>query len=295
MMLPVIRVKGNPASACEGAPHLDGFKLIWNGGMIATSFLAPIVWSWPAILTFVVLTYLTMLLGHSIGMHRMMIHRTLRLPMLLARLLIYFGVLVGMGGPSRIIGVHDLRDWAQRLPDCHDFFSHRRGFWRDLSWQLFYRFEFRSRPEIIIESEIADDPFYRFLDRTWPLHILSLAAVFYIIGGWPMVIWCVSLRCALSVVGHWTITYICHNPGPGRWRVEGAGVQASNLRFMAFLTHGECWHNNHHAFPESARIGLDPGQWDPAWVVIRILEQLGIAKDVKRPRSENQRDDLIEA
>ena len=64
----------------------------------------------------------------------------------------------------------------------------------------------------------------------------------------------------MSVTGHWIVTYLTHNPGPGAWRVPDAGVQASNLAGCGLITMGECWHNNHHAFPESARMGLQPGE-----------------------------------
>ena len=91
-----------------------------------------------------------------------------------------------------------------------------------------------------------------------------------------------------------------HNPHlrkcPGRWQVRNAGVQATNLAgpwsVMGLLTYGECWHNNHHAFPESAMIGLEKEQYDPAWWFIAALEYLGLAHEVGRPRSEDQRDDL---
>jgi fatty-acid desaturase len=89
-----------------------------------------------------------------------------------------------------------------------------------------------------------------------------------------------SVRVAVSVTSHWVVTYFAHNPGPGRWMVLGAGVQASNLPGWGFLTHGECWHNNHHAFPESARLGVDQGQLDPGWIALRLLEQCGLASNL---------------
>ena len=58
------------------------------------------------------------------------------------------------------------------------------------------------------------------------------------------------------------------------------------------MTHGECWHSNHHAFPESARIGLEPGQIDPAWAVIAWMERRGWVWDVRHPRAEAVCEDL---
>ena len=222
----------------------------------------------------------------------MLIHRSFQCAKPLERLLIYVGVIVGVAGPFGIIRVHDMRDWAQRQPVCHDFFAHTRGFWRDLSWQLFYRFDFHRAPTLTIESNIRSDPFYRFLEASWRWQQVPLAVALFLVGGWPWVVWGVAVRVIVSTAGHWTITYFCHNPGAGRWAVKGAYVQATNLSGLGLLTYGECWHNNHHAFPESARIGLEAGQLDPGWIVIRSLERAGLIWNVGRPREEGLRDDL---
>ena len=295
MMEPVIRVDGTGADPCAGRVRIDGAKALWNGAMIAGTLAALVVATWQAVLLFLVLTYATLLIGHSVGMHRMMIHRTFRARPWLARLLLYVGTIVGVSGPSGIIRIHDTRDWAQREPFCHDFFAHRAGFWQDLAWNLFCHFDFDRPPRITIEPAIAADPFVRFLDATWRWQQLPLAAVLYAWGGWPSLLWGVCARVFVSTAGHWSVTYFCHNPGPGRWRVKGAGLQASNLPGLGLLTYGECWHNNHHAFPESARIGLEPGQTDPGWWVIRGLERLGLVTAVGEPRPASLRDDLEES
>jgi stearoyl-CoA desaturase (delta-9 desaturase) len=48
---------------------------------------------------------------------------------------------------------------------------------------------------------------------------------------------------------------------------------------------GESWHNNHHAFPASARHGLFPGQFDPGFRFIQVLEMLGLASDIQTPKT----------
>lgn len=293
MMKPVLRIDSRDANPCEGRPVIDWPKAVWNGGLLAVSVIAgPLLFNWSAFALFVVLTYMTLLIGHSVGMHRMLIHRSFQCAKPLERLLIYVGVVVGVAGPFGIIRVHDLRDWAQRQPICHDFFAHTRGFWRDLSWQLFYRFDFDHAPTLTIEPNIAGDPFYRFLEASWRWQQVPIAVALFLLGGWPWVVWGVAVRVIVSTAGHWTITYFCHNPGPGRWTVKGAYVQATNLSGLGLLTYGECWHNNHHAFPESARIGLEAGQLDPGWILIRSLERARLIWNVGRPREEGLRDDL---
>ncbi|MFK8029393.1 MAG: fatty acid desaturase [Gammaproteobacteria bacterium] len=239
-----------------------------------------------------VLTYCSLLVGHSAGVHRMMIHRTFKCPSIVEKFLIYIGVLVGMSGPYGIIRIHDTRDWAQRQKTCHPYFSHTESYWRDTWWQLTSRFVFERAPVITIEPHYAKDPFYQWLKKTWRFHQVPLAVLLFILGGWSFVVWGVFVRIAVSILGHWTITCFCHNPGPGKWRVTDAGAQASNIPGLGLLTYGECWHNNHHAFPESAQIGLDKNQSDPAFTFIKLLEKAGLASDISVPRPQHERDDL---
>src|SRR5580698_63988 len=128
MMKPVLRIDGIPANACDGRVVLDLPKAAWNGVMlVAALVLGPLFFSWSALALFLSLTYVSLLIGHSVGMHRMMIHRTFTCSKPLERALIYVGVLVGLSGPFGIIRIHDTRDWAQRQAKCHEFSSHRRS------------------------------------------------------------------------------------------------------------------------------------------------------------------------
>ncbi|MGB2426665.1 MAG: hypothetical protein ACPH9N_03185 [Alteromonas sp.] len=61
------------------------------------------------------------------------------------------------------------------------------------------------------------------------------------------------------------------------------------------MTYGECWHSNHHAFPEPAKIGLEKGQWDVAWWLIVLLVKCRLVYDVKLPRHSDEWDDLYAA
>ncbi|MBC8027178.1 MAG: fatty acid desaturase [Steroidobacteraceae bacterium] len=289
----VFRVDGSSADPAAGRVVFTPAKAAWNLGMLLGAIvLAPLTFSVGALFVFFALTYLTLLLGHSVGMHRRFIHRSYDCPKWLERTLVYLGTVVGMAGPLGILRIHDLRDWAQREPDCHDFFSHRRPLIVDAWWQLTSKFEFTHPPRFTIEPEFANDLFYRWLERTWMLQQLPLAALLYVAGGWGWVVWGVMVRVSVSVVGHWVVTFLTHNPGPGNWHVQGAGVQATDLPGYGLVTMGECWHNNHHAFPESARIGLEPGELDPAWTVIRWFHRWGLVTRVGLPRPSEARADI---
>lgn len=287
------RIDGTGANAVDGRVVWAPLKSAWNSTMYALALIAgPLYFSWSGLIVFLGLSYVTLLFGHSLGMHRRLIHRSFAINKGFERFLVWLGVLVGMSGPFGILRIHDVRDWAQREESCHDFFAHRRGLWVDAFWQLHCRFQFDKPPTFTIEPEFARDPWYRVMQLTWPLHQLLLAVILYLLGGASWAVWGVAVRVAVSVTSHWVVTYLAHNPGPGQWLVKNAAVQASNLNGWGLLTHGECWHNNHHAFPESARLGLGPGQLDPGYSALKILQRIGLVTSIGLPRPIGERDDL---
>lgn len=84
--------------------------------------------------------------------------------------------------------------------------------------------------------------------------------------------------------------------GRGRDKsVRGAAVQGRNVRFTSLLTMGECWHNNHHAFPGSARLGLLPGEWDPGWWALLVLRRLGLVRNLRLPCDLAPRPEVVPA
>jgi stearoyl-CoA desaturase (delta-9 desaturase) len=78
----------------------------------------------------------------------------------------------------------------------------------------------------------------------------------------------------------WSINSVCHIWGS---RDYASGDESRNNPIFGILAFGEGWHNNHHAFPASARHGLKWWQFDSSWVIIRTLEKLGLASKVRLP------------
>jgi stearoyl-CoA desaturase (delta-9 desaturase) len=249
--------------------------------------------SWGAILLFFCSTAVVLLFGHSLGSHRKLIHASFLCPRWLEYLFVYLGVQVGLAGPLGLLRQHELRDFAQRLPDCHDYLRHGRGPWVDAWWQLNCELALDAPPVIRIEASIANDRFYQFLERTWMLQQVPPALLFFLWGGWAFVFWGVCARIAAGVFGHWLVGYFAHNHGPMHHRVRGAAVQGRNVRFASLLTMGECWHNNHHAFPGSARLGLYRGEWDPGWWVLCGLRRMGLVWQLRLPVNLPPRPDLV--
>ena len=272
-------------SPVDGRVRWDPVHSLWNGVMLSASLaLAPLLFSWSAVLVFLVLTGASLLLGHSIGFHRRMIHRSFECPLWLERMLVWVGTCVGISGPFWMIRTHDLRDWAQRQADCHDYLAHRRPMAIDAWWQLHCRLEL-ARPPAFDLGEAGRDPFYRFLEASWMLQQLPIAALLFALGGWSWLVWGVCVRITASATGHWFVGHLAHRRGPQSWLIEDAGVQAHDVPWAAIPTMGEAWHNNHHAFPGSARIGLYPRQSDWGYAVILLLERLGLVWNIVLPET----------
>ncbi len=239
-----------------------------------------------------VLTVITLCLGHTIGLHRLLIHRSFECPKWLEYLLVYLGTLVGMGGPFKMIHLHDIRDWAQRHPKAHAFFTHQNPIGKDFLWQLHCEMQLKNPPKFQIEDSVLRDRFYQFLQKTWMWQQLPWAVLLYLVSGLPAVFWGISVRITVSLMGHWFVGYLAHNKGDRDWLVEGHSVQGHNIPLLCLPTMGEAWHNNHHAFPGSARLGLKWFQWDPGWWVLKSLAALGLIWNVSTPENLPHRPEL---
>jgi sn-1 stearoyl-lipid 9-desaturase len=154
---------------------------------------------------------------------------------------------------------------------------------RDAWWQMHCRLELKRPPAFKLDDRIANDPFMRWLEATWMAQQIPWAILLFMGGGMPWLVWGVPVRVAVSLTGHWLVGHITHRRGPQGWVVDGVAVQGYNLPAAALVTFGEAWHGNHHAFPESARLGIEPGQADPGWWLLLALQRIGLVWGVKQP------------
>ena len=284
----------NQETMASGDVYFDPKKIAWLSLIGITGTIgSALTFSWAALALFILFTGFVLLFGHSLGMHRMFIHKAFKTPRWLYLFMIHLGTVVGIAGPMSMLRTHDMRDWAQRQTSCHAYFSHSSVWWRDLLWQVFGTFKLRTPLTFKIEPAIQQDQTLLWIERYWMLQQLPWTVLFYVLGGWGFVCWGISTRVLVSNLGHWLIGYFAHNQGPRHWQVDGAAVQGHNVPWTSLLTMGECWHNNHHAFPYSAKFGLEPRQWDPGWWVIQGLAALGLANNIVVADIDNVRKELI--
>jgi stearoyl-CoA desaturase (delta-9 desaturase) len=234
----VERILTDPSiNPIDGTVRWAPTKSVWIGTMtVATLGLGPMLFSWSAFGVFMAGCAITLCAGHSVGMHRRLIHSSFACPLWLEHICVYLGTLVGMAGPIGMIRIHDMRDWAQRQPQCHDYFSHRRRLLQDAWWQLHCEICLSHPPGFCLEPRVASDRFYIFLERTWMWQHLPWAALFYAIGGPGWVIWGVCARVSVCVTGHWLVGHFAHRKGGQTWIVQGAGVQGYNIAIAGLVS-----------------------------------------------------------
>src|SRR3954468_10611924 len=149
--------------------------------------------------------------------------------------------------------------------------------------------------------DLLDDPIIRTVDRTFLLWAvaglalpfgLGVAITGTVAGGLTGLLWGGGVR--ILVLHHvtYSINSLCHFFGRKRYET---GDESRNLAWLAPLSFGESWHNNHHAFPTSAMHGMRAWEFDPSAIVIRTLERLGLAWDVVRIDPARQRTKLATA
>lgn len=265
-----------------GRVRFDAGKSLWLWGMAIPGLVLGVPAATPATLAAsLALAFVTLCVGHSVGLHRGVIHRTYTAHPAVRGALVYLFVLTGLGGPIAWARLHVVRDYWQNRADCPRYFAYDHGLARDFVWNLHLRFEpADDRANARLPPGIVDDPWLRFLERTWPLHVLALALGVLAVLGPAGVAVCMCARTAAGIVGHWFVGYAAHAWGEHRFAIAGAKESGTNVWLLGVLSFGEGFHNNHHAFPASARMGMRPRELDLGWMVVWALEKLRLVRDV---------------
>jgi stearoyl-CoA desaturase (delta-9 desaturase) len=234
--------------------------------------------SWTNLLVAAFLYWVAVGLGISMGYHRLHTHRGFKTPKLFEYFLAVCGTLTLEGGPIFWVAVHRRHHQHSDQPlDPHT--PRVSGFWAHIGWILFG--EAMHNDTAIMSRYAPDlgrDPFYRWLTTYhWvPLTVLGFALL--AIGGWPLVNWAIFLRVVLGLHATYLVNSATHLWGRRRFATQD---DSKNSWWVAMLTFGEGWHNNHHAHPTSARHGLAWYEFDPTWIELKVLRAVGLVWDVK--------------
>jgi stearoyl-CoA desaturase (Delta-9 desaturase) len=265
-------------------------------------FLAAIVLLWGGLVTgrdlaiFAVM-YVLAGFGVTIGYHRLLTHRSFEAPAAVRGTLAILGSMALQGAVIHWVADHRKHHtFADEEGDPHSpHTGHGEGWrgvlsgiWHAHTGWLFDRAERASARRYA--RDLREDPVIRFVDRWFLLWVLiGLAAPFlagFALSGWTLaggltgLVWGGLVR--IFVVHHatWSVNSICHIYGRREFETDD---ESRNNWAVALVSLGEGWHHNHHAFPTSAKHGLRATEIDPSYAIIRVMERLGLARDVKRP------------
>jgi stearoyl-CoA desaturase (delta-9 desaturase) len=225
--------------------------------------------------------YVVHMVGITVGYHRLLAHRSYKCPKAVEYILVMAGYLGFESSPMWWATLHRAHHrYTETRLDPH---APRFGIYEAyIGWFLHKGYPDHINPEKQ-SRDMINDPLYKFLDQggNWAKgHLLnslinfSLRAVMALIWGWQLA--AVSLVAALIVQQMpLLLNVVCHLPKAG-YKNFNTPDESVNVGWVAFLTLGEGWHNNHHAFPGSARHGMKPSEIDPSWLIIRAMRAIGL-------------------
>ena len=225
--------------------------------------------------------FLTVGIGHSVGLHRGVIHRSYRSSRMFRNVSIYLFVLTGMGSPLNWLKQHYFRDYWQNRKDCPTYFRYQHSLLTDYWWNLHLSFQPQNIKEYQIPKEDLNDPLLKHLHDWWLLHYLFFALIFYLTLGLNSMLFIICLRSSIILLGHWFIGYSSHKWGYARHKIEGADESGYNDIFLGLISFGEGFHNNHHSYPTSAKFSSKWYEIDFGWLLISICKKLGWISSVK--------------
>ncbi|GAA0142703.1 hypothetical protein Leryth_001225 [Lithospermum erythrorhizon] len=252
-------------------------------GVVTMHFLcifAPFTFTWGTFFLSYVIALATGVLGVTLSYHRNLTHRSFKIPIWLEYFLAYCGAHALQLDPITWVSTHRYHhQFADTEKDPH---SPNEGFWFSHIYWIFDtpKLEEKRNGRRKNVDDLEKQPFYRFIRRTYFLHPTALAAILYALGGFPYIVWGMGVRIVSVYHSTFLVNSAAHIWGNQAWNT---GDNSKNNWWVGLIAFGEGWHNNHHAFPYSARHGLEWWQIDMTWYTIKFLEKIGLATDVKLP------------
>jgi len=249
------------------------FMVAFHVGAIVALFH----FSWGAFLTAAALTWITLSWGIGMGYHRLHTHRGYKAPKWFEYFVAVCGTLTLEGGPIFWVATHRLHHQKSDQPgDPH---SPREGaWWAHMLWIIFGDAGHNDTHRLgKYAKDLYTDPFYRWLNSYHWVPLTALGAILLAVGGWNYLLWGVFFRVTWGLHVTWLVNSATHLWGSRRFETTD---DSRNNWWVALLTFGEGWHNNHHAYQVSARHGLTWYELDCTWLQLKALEKLGVIKDL---------------
>ena len=245
--------------------------------------------SWANLIAALVMWWIAGSWGIGMGYHRLLTHRGFKAPKWLEYFLSFCGAFAMQSGPLSWVTTHRIHHaFTETDKDPHS--PHGGTYWAHIGW--IFRGTSQNQSEATMQRycpDFANDRFHQVLNKYYWVPTVFLAVILFAIGGLPMILWAIFARVVFGWHNTWLVNSATHLWGTRRFETRD---DSRNNGLIAALTFGEGWHNNHHAYPRSAKHGLAWYEFDVNWVQIRILEKLGIIKEVyaysEKKKKENE-------
>src|SRR3954447_2376236 len=267
---------------------LVAIALLWGGGVTGLD------------LGILAVMYVLVGFGVTVGFHRLLTHRSFEAPAWVRATLAALGSMSVQGAVIHWVADHRKHHTftdeegdphSPHTEGGHGLRGVARGIWHSHMGWLFDRKERASARRLA--RDVREEPAIVMVDRLFPvLALLGLAIPFAagfalsggsLTAGLTALVWGGLVRVFLLHHATWSVNSICHMYGT---RPFETGDESRNNWAVAIVSLGEGWHHSHHAFPTSARHGLQRLQFDPSYRLIRLFETLGWATNVKHPKPE---------
>jgi sn-1 stearoyl-lipid 9-desaturase len=256
---------------------IASFMMLFHVGALAALFF----FTWKALFVAIFLYWITASLGLGMCYHRLLTHRSYVTPKWFEYVLTVCAATAVEGGPLLWVATHRIHhQFADKEGDPH---SPRDGkWWAHMGWILVGD-ALRQEPATLDRyvPDLAEDKFHVWITEYHFVPTIILGVALFAIGGWPFLLWGIFLRTVVGLHATWLVNSISHIWGSRRFETRDT---STNCWWVAILTFGDGWHNNHHANPVSARHGFMWYEIDFNWYTIWLLKQLGLVSHAHGPR-----------
>lgn len=270
-----------PNSLKKQQAHADGVNwlttsvmVVFHLGAVAALFF----FTWKAFCLALVLWWISGSLGIGMGYHRLLTHRGYKTPKWVEYCLTLCAVLTLEGGPIFWVATHRIHHrFSDHEGDPHSPVDGK--WWSHMGWILMGKSLHQDTITLArYVPDLTKDRFHLWITKYNYLPLIGLAIVVFAIGGLPFLLWGIFLRTVLGLHATWLVNSATHSWGSRRFVTRD---HSTNSWWVALLTWGEGWHNNHHAYPVSARHGLKWYEIDFNWYGIWLLQKLGLAHQIQ--------------
>jgi len=253
------------------------FMALFHVGAIASLFF----FTWKALFVAMFLWWVSGSLGIGMGYHRLLTHRGYRTPKWVEYVLTTCATLALEGGPIFWVATHRIHhQHSDQEGDPHTPLDGK--WWAHMGWILMGKSMHHDTTTLArYVPDLAKSKFHVWITKYHYVPIVVLGLILLAVGGLPFLMWGIFMRTVVGLHATWLVNSATHTWGSRRFVTRD---QSTNNWWVAILTFGEGWHNNHHAHPVSARHGLKWYEVDVNWYGIWALQKLGLARHVYRVR-----------